>query len=100
MSVALRVRGALACVQRTPSTHVDLYSVPYAVRAAPALAPKPLIGRATYSRLQYPSPDPETATKVAEADREDRRERVVILGSGWAGMAFHCNWERVISLAA
>jgi hypothetical protein len=92
MSVALRLRVALARVQRTTSRHVDLYSAQYAVPAATALSPKPSLGRATYSGLQYSRPDPETnTTKVAETDRDDIRERVVILGSGWAGMAFPCH---------
>jgi hypothetical protein len=77
---------------RSPnSKHVDLHSVQHAIRSTPVSLPKPAFGRATYSGLQHSRPDPEANTaQVVETDRKDTRERVVILGSGWAGTAFHC----------
>ena len=90
MSVALRVRCASARVRGSRNRHLDRQ---YRHFPAASLA-WPSSGRAAYSGLQHSSPDPEANTgKIPETGRKDTRERVVILGSGWAGMLLACKLE-------
>jgi hypothetical protein len=70
--------------------HLDRH-FPAQVAASPVW---PSSGQAAFSRLQHSSPDAEAnAGKIPETGRKDTRERVVILGSGWAGMLLACKLE-------
>src|SRR5271170_729610 len=90
MGVALRVRCASARVRGSRNRHLDRQ---YRHFPAASLA-WPSFGRAAYSGLQQSSPDSEPNTgKIPETGRKDTRERVVILGSGWAGMLLACKLE-------
>ena len=86
MSVALGARCTSACLRSSSNRHLDLSYFQHAARTASAPLILPFHGRETYSSLQHTGPNPEVKTaKVVEPDREDKRERVVILGSGWSG---------------
>lgn len=94
MSIALRVRCALGCARRPFSGQVDCWAFQNVLQPLPVVPPKPTFGRSTYSSLQHSKPEPGTNTvKGVDTGREDIRERVVILGSGWAGMTFHCQFK-------
>src|ERR1700722_5674726 len=93
MSVALRVRCASAHVRSSRNRHLERQYRHFPAQVAASLA-WPSSGRAAYSGLQHSSPDPEANTrKIPETGRKDTRERVVILGSGWAGMLLACKLE-------
>lgn len=99
MSVALRVRCASAHVRGSRNRHLDCEYRHLPAQVAASLA-WPSSSRAAYSGLQHSSPDPEANTgKIAETGRKDTRERVVILGSGWAGMLLACKLGNVSSVA-
>jgi len=73
--------------------HLDCQYPYFPAQVAASLA-WPSSSRAAYSGLQHSSPDPEADTgKIPETGRKDTRERVVILGSGWAGMLLACKLE-------
>src|SRR5271170_6224010 len=99
MSVALRVRCASARVRSSCNRHLDRQYRHFPTQVAASLS-WPSSSRAAYSGLQHSSPDPEADTgKIPETGRKDTRERVVILGSGWAGMLLACKLENVSSIA-
>jgi hypothetical protein len=81
MGFALGVRRALTyvrCPFRGPANCGPLQYV---------LPPKPPFDRSPFSSLQHPTLGAEAnSVEVTETGGEDSRERVVILGSGWAGM--------------
>jgi hypothetical protein len=94
MSVPLGVRRAPVHARRPFSRQVNCCPLRHALQPVRGVPPKPPFDRSTYSSLQPSKPDPEKNTaKVVETGQEDTRERVVILGSGWAGMAFHCQFK-------
>ena len=93
MNVALRVRCASAHMRGSRNRHLDCQYRHFPAQVAASLA-RTSSGRASYSGLQHSSPDPEANTgKIPETGRKDTRERVVILGSGWAGMLLACKLE-------
>jgi hypothetical protein len=83
MGIAVGVRCALTyvrCPFRWPANGRPL---PY------VLQPKPTVDRSSFSSLQHSKLGAEAdSVDVTETGEEDGRERVVILGSGWAGMMF------------
>jgi hypothetical protein len=93
MSVALRVRCASAHVRSSRNRHFERQYRHFPAQVAASLA-WPSSGRAAYSGLQQSGPDPEANTeKIPDTGLKDTRERVVILGSGWAGMLLTCKLE-------
>jgi hypothetical protein len=99
MSVALGVRRAPVYARRPFSRQVNYRPLRNALQPVRGVPPKPTFDRSTYSGLQHSKPDAAKNTaKVVETGQEDTRERVVILGSGWAGMAFHCQLNPVKSV--
>src|SRR5947208_1942784 len=93
MSVPLRVRCASAHVRGSHNRHLDRQYRHFPAQFVASLA-WPFSSRPGYSRLQHSSADPEANTrKIPETGYHDTRERVVILGSGWAGMLLACKLD-------
>lgn len=94
MSVALRVKCASAHVRGFRNQHLDCQ-----YRHFPASLAWPSYGRAAHSHLQPPSPGSgANIGEIPETGAKDTRERVVILGSGWAGMLLACKLGNASSI--
>ena len=99
MSAVLRVRCASAHVRSFDIRRLDRQYRHFPAQLAASIA-WPSTGRAAFSSQQPSSPDPEANTgEIPESDRKDTRERVVILGSGWAGMPLILQIGNVSSIA-
>src|SRR5437773_930504 len=83
MGIALGVRRVLTYVRCPSRWPAHCCPLPY------VLQPRPTFDRSPFSSLQRAKPGAEADNvEVPKTGGEDRRERVVILGSGWAGMKF------------